>query len=106
MISKNMFCKAMHAILSEKANNKNLETALEHYLVDGYATVRDSATFNVLLELLKEEFKDDGQYSTIEWWLFDKVDKKIYNEDNTVRRDLRTVESLYDYLVENLKAGE
>ena len=106
MITKELFCKAMKSIQEEWANKSRLEKALEENLIDGWVTVKSSQTFSMLIDILKELFQDTDKYSTIEWWLFDKVEKKIYNEDNTVLKDVTAVEDLYDYLIENMKEGE
>ena len=101
MITKESFCMAINAILNEHENNSRLETALHNYLLDGHAVVKSSATYEALITLLKRELHDDVEFSTIEWWLFDKVDKYIYDDNHNIIADLTNVEDLYDYLVEN-----
>lgn len=55
-----------------------------------------------LLEYLMEDEPSSKSSSIIDWWLFEKVDKKIWWEENgqKIERDLTTPEALYDYLVE------
>lgn len=102
MISKDMFCKAIAAIQKDRETNEKLTDALDKYLLNGHAVVESSASYEMLIELLKDFFNDNVQYSTIEWWLYDKVDKYIYDEQGNIIADLTTVEALYDYLVENM----
>lgn len=105
MISKEMFCRAMAAIQADAENNKKLSRALENYLVENWVEVKHSSSFNALLDLLKELFHDfDNQL--IEWWLWDHVEKKIYDNENNVIADLTSVEDFYDYLVQNITTQE
>ena len=104
MISKEMFCKALKAIQDERENNKKLEKALEAHLLEGWAVIKSSATYDTLIDLLKELFQDTEQYSTIEWWLFDNCEKVIYNNDKTICADVTKAEDLYDYLIGNTKS--
>ena len=102
MISKEMFCQAIAAIQKDSKDNEKLGDALDKYLLNGYAIVKSSASYEMLLILLKDMFNDNNQYSMIEWWLYDKVDKYIYDNDKNIIADLTKVEDLYDYLVQTL----
>ena len=102
MISKQKFCEAIAAIQKDSEENDKLSDALDKYLLNGHAIVKSSASYEMLIDLLKDMFNDNHQYSMIEWWLYDKVDKYIYDNNKNVIADLTSVEALYDYLVENL----
>ena len=91
MISKDLFCEAIAAIQKESEENSKLTTALDKYLLNGHAVVKSSATYEMLIKLLQEMFNDKSQYSMIEWWLFDEVDKYIYDEHHNVIADLTTM---------------
>ena len=102
MISKEMFRKVIEAIQKDRDENEKLTTALDKYLLNGHAVVKSSASYEMLLDLIKELFNDKEQYSMLEWWLYDNVDKYIYDEHHNVIADLTTVDALYDYLVESM----
>lgn len=89
------------ALQSDVENNKKLSRAMEDYLVENFVDIKHSNAFNVLLDLLKELF-NDFEYQLIEWWLWDNVDKYIYDDDRNVIADLTRVEDLYDYLTSNI----
>jgi hypothetical protein len=101
MISKEMFCEAIDAIQKEREKSHNLGKALEEYLADSWVIVKESPTFKMLLKMLKELMHDD--VDTIEWWLFEDVEKKIYFDDTFV--DVTKKEDLYDYLVSNISTN-
>lgn len=100
MLTKAMFCKAMKAIKDDYEKRARLSAALEEQLLEGWVNVKASPTFEALIDVLKELFHDTDTYSTIDWWLFDNVDKIIYKTDGSWV-DVTNVEDLYDYLVNN-----
>lgn len=100
MLTKAMFCKAMKAIKDDFEQRTRLSATLEEQLLEGWVSIKASPTFEVLIDVLKELFHDTDTYSTIDWWLFDKVDKIIYKADGSCI-DVTNVEDLYDYLVSN-----
>lgn len=100
MISKEMFCGALKAIQADVENNKKLSRAMENYLIENWVEVKHSNSFNMLLELLEYLFHDTEKM--IEWWLWDHVEKKIYDDKNNVIADLTNAEDFYDYLVYNM----
>lgn len=55
-----------------------------------------------LLELGMNDLPSRKYSSTISWWLWEDVEKKIWWEENgqKVEKDLTTPEALYEYLVE------
>lgn len=101
MITKKMFCDAIEALQLEYQNNSDLADLLYKHVTDGRVVVRTSPTFEALLDLLENYFSDK-EFQMIQWWLFDKVDKFIYDDHGNVTHDLTEKEALYDYLIENM----
>ncbi len=99
MISKEIFCQAIQAIQSDWEKNRRLDKLLDDCF-DGYVSIKESHSFGMLIEVLKEALHDTN--SLIDWWLFDDVSKFIYDDDGNVTNDLTNVEALYDYLIENI----
>ena len=100
MISKEMFCAAIKSIQNEKARISQAEKALSETLIDGWVIIKEGETVQTLIDLLIDLVGDSHKDSMIEWWLFDNVEKYIYNDKKEVIHDLTDVGALYDYLVE------
>lgn len=71
----------------------------------GPITINNKLYENILI-ILEKEFGDE-KTKTIEWWLYENVDKNVYiSKDSSINLtdeevivSLDTVEDLYDYLV-------
>jgi len=53
---------------------------------------------NSVVSILIEECFGEEATDVLYWWLYEEVDKKIYNKDETVFRDLEKIEDLYEYI--------
>ena len=49
--------------------------------------------------LLESYFTTEGE-DIFSWWIYESVEKKIYNYDGTVQKDLTKIEDLYEYVME------
>jgi hypothetical protein len=58
-----------------------------------------------LLNLLSILLNDDEKYDMISWWLFESVDKVLYDskEEGKIINDLNKVEDFVDYMIEGIK---
>lgn len=54
--------------------------------------------------LLKTYYSEEGE-DIISWWLYEDVEKKIYNKKGEVIEDLTSIESLWEY-VEKIKKSK
>ena len=50
---------------------------------------------------IKDEFGEAGE-DLVSWWLYEEVDKIIYEKDGT-ETNLEDIDALYTYLLENYK---
>ena len=98
-ISKKTFIEVINLIKEQKKINAEISEGLEK-LIDGWAVLRENKALTALLLILKEEFGPVG-YDYIDWWLWENAEKKVYYEENGVRKekDLSNIEDLYDYIV-------
>jgi hypothetical protein len=53
---------------------------------------------NFVVSILIEEYFGEEATDVLYWWLYEEGDKKIYNKDKTVFRDLEKIEDLYEYI--------
>jgi hypothetical protein len=104
MISKKTFVNAINNIRTQEKKASEFTNALTIYC-DGHPVFdRNNLYLKSLLDVLKEIFQDE--YDTIEWWLWENVEKKIwinYGKEDQIEIDLSTPEQLYDYLVLEMK---
>lgn len=97
MLSKENFIKAIEAIQKDDAARCTLEKTLEQFS-DSWVIFKPSQSEKILLYILEDTMNDPD--NIISWWLYEDVEKVIYNADNTVYKDVSSVDQLYDYLVE------
>ena len=105
MITKELFVNTMDTIQKEWEKTNRFDTALRE-ICDGYPIVMlGSGYLNALLSILNAYFDDKNDL--VSWWLFEKVEKKIWETDaitgEKVEYDVSTPEALYNYLSKNVK---
>lgn len=103
MITKELFIETIEKINKERVKIEKFNKAISS-ICDGYPIVTAGDGYlNALLEVLKACFEDEGEY--IEWWLFENVEKKVWETDGetneTIEYDVSTPEALYDFLMKN-----
>lgn len=59
---------------------------------------------SIIAVLLKTYYSEEGE-DIISWWLYEDVEKKIYNKKGEVIEDLTSIESLWEY-VEKIKKSK
>ena len=99
-ITKEMFCASLNSIQKEKERMNKSERLLSENLLDGWVVIKEGETLQTLIDLLIDLMEDDHDDSMIEWWLFDNVEKYLYDKAGNIVNDLTTAEALYDYLVD------
>ena len=96
MISKELFCKTIADIQTQDERMREFDNALNKICDSSVVFDADNLYLSALLQILKEELDD-----TIQWWLYEHVQKCIWYDLKNGRRmryDMPTAESLYDYL--------
>lgn len=104
MISKELFISVIDKIQKQQKKVEEFNDALDK-ICDGWPVYdTDNEYLNALLDVLNEEFHDEGD--TIGWWLWESSEKKIgvpNDEGKIVWYQIESKEQLYDYLVGNYK---
>lgn len=102
MISKELFIECMNNIKKQDEKMKKFNDIIEE-LSDCYCTFDcNNLYYESLMKLLYNGLGLDDNNDIIYWWLYETdVKKIIYNEDDTVCKDVSKLEDLYDYIVEN-----
>ena len=101
-ISYEMFNKTIKEIQKYNKNTQKLSDAFEKYLMENswcIVNIGDNLA-DQSLKLLAEFFKQYTEldvYELITWWLYEDVEKTIYDQDGTTY-DVSTTKGLYDFL--------
>lgn len=96
MMTKEQFIKRMSLIQNFHSEQETL-SALINKLIDGYSVVTMG---NYLVDNLVDMIEDDLgvlKDDWISWWLYEDVEKIIYDGDKEI--SVRTLGELYDYIV-------
>lgn len=97
MIPKKMFVETIENIRKEEEKLDKFNQAL-YEISDGYPIFNPNNLYlKSLLDILEYIFHDTAE--TIQWYLYENVEKKIWLADGT-EIDVSTPEKLYDYLVD------
>lgn len=95
VITKELFCKIIASIQKQEKIENDFCSALDT-IIDGHFVGNLSATIlGSLMELLEFNLNDKNQL--ISWWLYENVEKKIYEGEKEYKVD--TPELLYYYLI-------
>lgn len=103
MINKKIFIRIIKSIQEQDKIDDDLGKALET-VCDSYCMYgTKNKKYDALHILLKEVFNDKGDW--ISWWLYEAVDKYVYIDSFRGKKklSLKTVEQLYDFLIQNMK---
>lgn len=102
MLSKETFIKIITDMQKEDKKINDLSNFLEENIIDGYATVKESISRNCIWDILKDIYTEDGE-DLISWWMYEDVEKYLYNKTGQIIEDLTTIEALYEYLTKTYK---
>ena len=103
MMTKEQFVKRINLIQDFQKEQKVLGELIGK-LTDGYSLVEfgNNLIFGII-DSLSEDMKINIEDDLIGWWLYEDVDKFLYEgEDCETEIDVRTAEQLYDYMVKYL----
>lgn len=106
MISKDTFCKVLSLIKEQDEIYDNVGIALESVMDGHFVVGTENRYFRALFLVLKEIFPDKDDY--ISWWLYEDVEKIVYDslDTDTETWNLTEPEALYDFLTNNRKSKE
>ena len=97
-ITKEQFVKRIQLIQNFHSEQETLGVLIDK-ITDGYPTVTiGDYLITEMIDMIEENL---GHKDILEWWLYEDVEKIIYNLDNTVFADVTKIEDLYDYMTNN-----
>lgn len=98
-MTKDKFIKRIKLIQNFHSEQETLG-ALINKVTDGFCVVDFGDTLvTEIINMINEDLKIEDKY-LIDWWLYEDVDKIIYEGDDCeVGTNVETVEQLYDYIV-------
>ena len=97
-MTKEQFVKRIQLIQNFHSEQETLGVLIDK-ITDGYPIVTiGDYLITEMIDMIEENL---GHKDILEWWLYEDVEKIIYNLDNTVFADVTKLEDLYDYLVNN-----
>lgn len=97
-ITKEQFIKRIQLIQNFHSEQETLGVLIKK-ITDGYpiVTIGDYLVAE-MIDMIEENLDHKDM---LEWWLYEDVEKIIYNSDNTVFADVTKIEDLYDYMTNN-----
>ena len=66
----------------------------------GLCTIDFLDNYYGMMRTLQKMIFNDGQIEVLDWYLYDNTDKKIFNKDGSLYKELDTPAALWDYLQE------
>lgn len=99
MITKELFIEMISKVKEQEEIDSSIDKALGKVCGSWVMYNTENKLYGAFHKLLKTVMNDAGD--TISWWIYESVEKTIWDKDKTWHLD--TVEDLYYYLVENYK---
>jgi len=97
-MTKEQFIKRIQLIQNFHSEQETLGVLIDK-ITDGYPIVTiGDYLITEMIDMIEENL---GHKDILEWWLYEDVEKIIYNLDNTVFADVTKIEDLYDYMTNN-----
>ena len=103
MINKKTFMEVMKLIKEQEKIDDDFGKALETICDSWCLYGTKNKAYKALMIVLKEMFDDKNDM--IEWWLYEDVEKFLYNKNGKKSSDLTTSAKLYEYLIRSKKNG-
>lgn len=101
MITKQLFSSIINNIIEQDKINQKVADALElvcdSWILYGTKDKKERSLFTLLETVMNDTTE------LISWWIYEDVDKFVYEDDNKTYYDLTNVSALYDYLVDKKK---
>jgi len=98
IVTKEQFNKRMELIQNFHSEQETLQVLIDK-LTDGYSVV-DMGNYLVeeLVNIITEELHIKDK-DLLFWWLYEDVEKIIYDENKKPLYNVKTLDGLYDYIV-------
>jgi hypothetical protein len=104
MMTKEQFIKRI-SLIQNFQKEQNILNDLVDMLVNGNSVVYfGDNLINEIINIISEDMEIDENDDLIDWWLYEDVEKILYDEDDNgkeIKINVKTAEQLYDYIVEN-----
>ena len=97
-MTKEQFIKRMSLIQNFHSEQNTLNVLIDK-LTDGYSVVNMGEY--ILQELIDMIEEDLGYEDMLNWWLFEDVEKVIYDNNDNIKYSVKTLDELYDFMVGN-----
>jgi hypothetical protein len=101
MMNKDQFIKRMKLIQNFISEQDTLQVLINK-LTDSHNVI--SMGDYIISEMINMIEEDLGYKDILDWWLFEDVEKAIYEDDengNEIENSVRTLDELYDFMVNN-----
>lgn len=96
MMTKEKFVKRMSLIQNFHSEQETL-AVLINKITNGYSVVTmGDYLVNELIDIIEDDLGIDKYDDLLVWWLYEDVDKVIYDGDKEI--SIRTLEEFYDYI--------
>jgi hypothetical protein len=102
MMTREQFIKRMSLIQNFHSEQDTLQVVIDK-LTDGYCVV--TMGDYIITEMINMIEEDIGYKDILGWWLYEDVEKVIYESDGSKKYIVRTLDELYDYMVANSSKG-
>lgn len=97
-INKERFLEIMKVLDDETEKLETLNSAIDS-VSDGWVILELGNQYrDLIISFLEEYFHDED---TISWYLYEDVEKKIFDLNDNVLFEIKSYEDLFDYLEEN-----
>jgi len=101
-MTKKQFIKRINIIQNFHSEQDTLGVLIDK-LIDGRGVVGfGDYIVQEIIDIIKEDMKIEDDDDLLDWWLYEPVDKIIYEGKNyEIKINVKTAEQLYDYIIKN-----
>lgn len=97
-MTKERFVKYMNLIQNFYSETDTIQELIDK-ITDGYSCITiGEKLINAILDIIEEGLHIPKDDDILSWWLYEDVDKVIYDENNNPI-SVRTLEELYNYII-------
>ena len=104
MITKEILKECIQLLQQQDEITKRLDNALSNFNSSYTILETDKYTRQAYTKLLSLYIDADG-IDLIDWWMYENVDKIIYNPDKT-KTDLTNIDHFVKYIFDNYRENE
>lgn len=101
MVTKETFIKIIKLIQEQDKIDEEISNALEKICGSWVLFGTEHKVKRALFLLLNATINDE--FDTISWWLYENVEKFIYDKEGNIIENLTSVDALYAYLIKNIQ---